>query len=125
MRRRPPGEQRDVRVTSRFRDAVVRLELVPPPAQFCRNLRGELVTGGKEHLRAEALHQRPPAFVTRQRGPEGADALRGHDRHQLRLSRQRKRALVARRIRFADGRKGVVLVADEQQIPPDPRLAAP
>ena len=48
----------------------MRLELVPPPAQFCCNLRGELVTGGKEHFCAEALHQRPPAFVTRECGPE-------------------------------------------------------
>ena len=53
-----------------------------------------------------------------ERGSQRADALRRDDRNQPRLARQRERAFVAGRVGFADGRKGVVLVGDEQQVAP-------
>ena len=101
-----------------LRHAVVRLQPIAPAAQLRRVPGGELVAGRQEDLRAEALQQRAPALVPRQRRAQRADALRGDDRNQPRLAGQRERALVAGRIRFTHCGEGVVLVADEQQVAP-------
>src|SRR3954468_7689482 len=101
-------QQRYVRALAGLRDGVPGLQAVDAAAQVGGKLRGELIAGGQEHLRSEALEQRPPALVTWQRRTQRTDALRGHDRNQARLARHGKRSLVSRRLRFAHGRKGVV-----------------
>ena len=103
-----------------FRKCVVGLEAIAPTAQIRRGSRRELVAGREEQLGSEALEQRAPTLVAWKRGTQRADALGRNDWNQPCLPRQREGALVARRVGFADGREGVVLVAHEQQVAPDP-----
>src|SRR5581483_6243108 len=109
-----------MRAVPAFRQRVMRLEFVAASAQICGGTRGEFVACREEQLRPEALQERSPAFVSWQGRTERADALRGDNRNELRLTRQRKSPFVAGRVRFTNGRERVVLVADEQQIAPRP-----
>src|SRR6478735_9148345 len=97
----------------------MRLQSVLSPAQFGGVPSGEFVAGGEKHFVAEALQQRPPTLVAGKDGPQRADALGCNNRNETGLARQRKRALVACWVRFADRSKGMVLVTDKQLVPPD------
>src|SRR5437773_2838362 len=81
-------------------------------------MRGEFVGRGEEHLRPKTLEQCAPGFLAMDGGSERADALRGDDRNEPRLPAQRERALVAGWVGVAGRGEAVILVANEQQIPP-------
>src|SRR5262249_10937485 len=57
--------------------------------------------------------------LTRERRAQRADRLRRHNGDAPGLPRQRKELLVARRVVFANGGEGVVLVAEKKHLPPE------
>jgi hypothetical protein len=73
----------------------------PHKSAAARAVNSSLVA--RKILVRKTLQQRPPALVTRQCRAERADALRGADRNQPRLSGERECAFVAGRINFTDG----------------------
>src|SRR5262249_31331956 len=64
----PPGQQRDVCVTARLRNRVVRLQTVATTAQLSGISCRELVAGREKHLRPEALKEGSPTLLARKGG---------------------------------------------------------
>jgi hypothetical protein len=98
-----------------FGQRVLRFE-IPSPTEIRGSARRELVAGGEQQFRPEALHEGPPRLVAMQRRPQRADALGGDDRDQARLSGEGEGAFIATRIRLTDRGKRVILVADKQEV---------
>ena len=91
--------------------------LVLLAAQFAGGLGRESIRLRQKNLSPERLQHRAPGFP-RQRVVQRADALRRDDRDAAGLSGEGKKLLIAVGIVLPRGGEFVVLVADEEHLPP-------
>src|SRR5882762_5785014 len=116
MRNGLPGQKADAGIVPAFRKAVADLELIFAPAEFARDLRGEVIGECEEYFCTERLEQCAPRFPGH-RGLERADALRGDDRDALRLAREAEKLFVACGLILADRHKVLVFVTEKNSLP--------
>jgi hypothetical protein len=105
----------DTGVMAAFRDVVVHLPLVLPPAEFAGDPRGEFVGECQEDLGAEGLQEGAPGLAGQGRA-QRADALGGDDGNALGLAGEGEKLLVATRIVLAYGGEVLILVADKKDL---------
>src|SRR5205085_6684353 len=76
----------------------------------------KIVREREEHLGSEGLHQGSPA-LSRQRGLERAEALRGDNRNAFGLAGQAEELLIAGGLALSDRGEVLVFIAEEKDLP--------